>query len=121
MAVATITITDITQKPLNLYTLLTQNSTPGYTVVPAAPLSANIPGMVAGVAYLSVQASYNNGGTVVYKGDANVKTDGSRQAKEMVAGDTDVSQAYPFTVNLNEIYITASANGAKVNLEAHHA
>ena len=54
---ATITISDITQLPQNLFTLLTKGSQPGYTVAPAA---GNTPAMamIAGVSYLSIQASY---------------------------------------------------------------
>ena len=118
LAVATITITDNTQKPQNLYDLLTKANLAGYSVVPPPAVSANVPTLIASVCYLSIQASYANAATI-YKGDSGVKTDGTRQAKEMLPGDTDVQQAVQYAVNLNEIYITASANGGKVNVEVH--
>lgn len=121
MPSATITITDITQTPQSIYNLLTKPSLPGYTVVPAVPATPTptVPILTASVTYLSIQASYTNGSKVVYKGDQGVKTDGSRQSKELIAGDTDVQQAVQYSVNLNVIYITASANGAIVNVESH--
>jgi hypothetical protein len=79
-----------------------------------------VPILIASVTYLSIQASYTNAGTIVYKGNAGVKTDGTCQAKELAAGDTDVQQAPDYSTNLNDIYITASANGAVVNVEVHH-
>src|ERR1700734_1494143 len=118
LAVATITITDNTKTPQSLYNLLTQPNLPGYTVVPSPPSSPNVPTLTASVCYLSIQASYTNSATI-YKGDSGVKTDGTRQAKEMFPGDVDVQQAVQYSVNLNEIYITASANGGKVNVEVH--
>lgn len=117
---ATIVISDITQPAQNLFTLLTKGSQPGYTVAPAAGNTPAI-SMIGSVAYLSLQASYTNGAAIVYKGDENTKTDGSRQAKEMLAGDTDVQQAYSYSTNLNEIYLRASANGARINVEYHYA
>src|SRR5271169_7217402 len=119
MSIATVTITDITQTPQSLFSLLTKGTQAGYTVAPAGGVTPSLT-LIAGVIYMSIQASYTNGGAIVYRGDANVKTDGSRQAKELLAGDTDVMQLYPIVINLNQIYITASANGAKVNIEAHH-
>jgi hypothetical protein len=115
----TVTITDTTQTPQSIYNLLTKPNLPGYTVVPAVAANPNVPTLTASVTYLSIQASYGNGGTVVYKGDQGVKNDGTRQAKELIAGDTDVQQAVQYSVNLNLIYLTASANGAKVNVESH--
>lgn len=120
MFAATITITDITQPGRSLYDLLTTGSGTGYTVSPAAGIKREI-SMVGGVSYLSLQASYLNGAAIVFKGDENTATDGSRQAKEMAAGDTDVSQAYPYSVNLQEIYLRASANNAKINVEIHYS
>ena len=119
MASATITITDITKPPQNLYDLLTLPNLPGYTVSPAPVANPNVPTLTASVTYLSLQASYLNTTQTVYKGDSGVKTDGSRQSKELIAGDTDVQQAVQYSVNLRLIYITASANGAKVNVESH--
>lgn len=119
MPVATITITDVTQKPQNLYDLMTKPNLPGYSVVPAPAANPNVPILTASVNYLSIQASYTNTSQIVYKGDQGVKNDGSRQAKELLAGDTDVQQAVQYSVNLNLIYVTASANGAKVNVESH--
>lgn len=118
----TVTITDITQKPQSIYNLITLPSTslPGYTVVPSAPANPNVATLIASVNYLSLQASYTNAGGIVYKGDQGVKTDGSRQSKELAAGDTDVQQAYSYSTNLNQIYLTANTNGMKVNVEYHH-
>jgi hypothetical protein len=123
MFAATITITDITKPVQNLYTLLSQGSQPGYTVAPAAGFQPSnlTQSQVSAVAYLSVQASYLNAGTIVYKGDENVKSDGSRQSKELAAGDTDVQQAYSYSTYLYEIYLSASANGARINVEIHYA
>lgn len=119
MPSATITITDVTQKPQNLYDLLTKPNLPGYTVVPAPATNPNVATLVASVTYLSLQASYANSSQTVYKGDSGVKNDGTRQSKELLAGDTDVQQAVQYSVNLNLIYVTASANGAKINVESH--
>ena len=120
MFAATITITDITQPGRSLYHLLTTGSGAGYTVAPSDGINEEI-SMVGGVSYLSIQASYGNGQTIIYKGDERVANDGSRQAKEMAAGDTDVSQAYPNSVNLREIYVRASVNGGKFNVECHYS
>jgi hypothetical protein len=117
---ATITVTDITQTPRNLSDLLQNGSGKGYTVVPSSGIFKPLT-IINAVAYLSIQASYTNGGTIVYKGDEDVKTDGSRQAKELHAGDTDVQQAYSYSVYLGEVYLTASANGAIINVEVHYA
>ena len=117
---ATITVTDITKTPRSLQDILSKGSGGGYTVVPSAGSTVAL-SFIAGCSYLSVQASYKNGAAIVYKGDDNVKTDGSRQSKELSAGDTDVQQAYPYSVNLNEIFLTASANNAVINVEVHYA
>lgn len=117
---ATITVTDITQKPRSLSDLLQNGSGAGYTVAPTGGIFKPINAINA-VAYLSIQASYTNGGTTVYKGDEDVKTDGSRQAKELKPGDTDVQQAYSYSVHLGEIFLTANANGAIINVEVHYA
>lgn len=116
----TITVTDITQKPRNLYDLLSTGSGAGYTVAPAGGIFAPLT-IIGSVAYLSIQASYLNGAAIIYKGDEDVKTDGSRQAKELRPGDTDVQQAYSYSVYLGEIYMTASVNGGIFNVEVHYA
>src|SRR5208282_2095486 len=120
MPSCTITISDITKPAQSLAALLSQGSLPGYTVAPPGGIIPALT-LINGVSYLSCQASYTNGTQTVYKGDENTKTDGTRQGKEMEAGDTDVQQAYPYTVNLNEIYLRASANGAVVNVEIHYS
>src|SRR5437762_14039334 len=107
MYCATITISDNTKTPQNLLTLLGKGNQTAYTVVPASGLSGLT--TLGGVSYVSVQSSYGNGGTIVYEGDENVKTDGTRQGKELQAGDVDVHQANPMSTHLAEIYITASA------------
>lgn len=117
---ATITVTDITKTPRNLSDLLSNGSGGGYTVVPAKGIFTPLT-ITATVSYLSIQASYTNGGTIVYKGDENVKNNGTRQGKELLAGDTDVQQASPYIVNLNEVFLMASANGAIINVEVHNA
>jgi hypothetical protein len=116
---ATITVTDNTQSPRNLYDLLSTGSGKGYTVVPSAGIFPALT-IISTVSYISIQASYKNGSAVVYKGDEKVKNDGTRQGKEMVAGDTDVEQAYPSSASLLDIYLTASANGAVINVEVHN-
>lgn len=136
MQCATITVTDITQKPQNLMTLLSQGNQPGYTVVPAGGISGKTTGgglagdsalpatvgMIGSVSYLSIQASVtNSGGQTIYKGDENVATNGSCQGKELAAGTIDAIQGMERAVNLAEVYVTASANGAKFNVEWHYA
>lgn len=116
--VATITITDRTQPVQSLFNLMAKGSLPGYTVAPAGGLFPLT--MLGGVSYLSIQASPRNGGTVIYVGDENVKNDGSRQGKEMQAGDVDVHQAHDYTCHLGEIYLTASANNAIFSVEVHY-
>jgi hypothetical protein len=121
MACATITVTDITKTPQNLATLLAGGTLPsGYSIVPTKGIAP--PALIGStVAYLSIQADPSNGGTNVYKGDENVANNDSCQGKVLTAGATDVQQMYPMTVNLNEIYLTASANNAKINIEVHWA
>jgi|SRR5271157_984135 len=118
--IATITVADYTKPAQNLFNLLSQGNLTGYTVVPSGGVMPALTA-IASVSYLSIQASYKNGSVVIYKGDENTANDGTRQGKEMLAGDTDVGQAYPYTVNLNEIFIRASANGGIVNVEIHFA
>jgi len=131
MACATVTITDITQPVQSLFTLLGEAMQPsatglaGYTVrrwssQPTLQSGAGF-AMLGSVVYVSVQASPSNGAAIVYKGDAQVRTDATLQGKEMAAGDTDVMQANAQVAHLAEIFITASANGAKVNLEWYSA
>lgn len=117
----TVTITDRTQTPRNLADLWVNGSGGGYTVVGNRGLVNPAPAALS-VGYLSIQASYGNSSTIVYEGDENVKNDGSRQAFEMANGDTDVSQMPGQTcINMNEIYITASANNAKINVRFRYA
>ena len=112
----TVTITDHTKPARNLYDLATNGSGTGYTVVGGlSPLNIG-----ASVCYLSIQASYGNSSTIIYKGNASVANDGSAQEKEMQAGDVDVQQAVQFSVSLNEIYVRASADNGKFNVESHH-
>lgn len=118
MPAITITVTDITKPVQSIGTLASKGSQPGYTVAPAIGVTTAISAIFS-VSYLSIQASYTNGATIGYKGDSNVKTDGSLQAKELLAGDTDVQQAFQYSTNINEIYLTASANGEKFNVEYH--
>lgn len=118
--IATITVADYTKPAQNLFNLLSQGNLTGYTVVPTTGIMPALTA-IANVSYLSIQASYKNGSIVLYKGDENTANDGSRQGKEMLAGDTDVSQAYPYSVNLNEIFVRASANGGVFNVEIHFA
>jgi hypothetical protein len=121
MTGATITVTDITKAAQSLLSLLSKGSQPGYTVAPAAGFASYSSWSIMGdVSYCSIQSSPSNSATV-YKGDEFVATDGSRQCKEMQAGDVDVIQAKDRAVHLGEIYITASANGAKVNVEIHYS
>jgi hypothetical protein len=119
MTSATVTITNINATPRNLFDLLTNGTGNGYTVVPATGPFLPING-IAGVSYCSVQSSYTNGGVTVYKGDEKVANNGTRQSKEMQPGDTDVMQASMYSVNLNEIFLMASANGAIINVEVHY-
>lgn len=120
MTSATITITDITQPVASLHKLLENGNlngaNPGYTVAPAGGFGKLV--TWGDVSYCSLQSSPSNTATV-YKGDENVKTNGTLQSKEMQPGDVDVIQSYSRAVSLHEIYITAQADGAKVNVEIH--
>ena len=75
---------------------------------------------IAEAIYLSIQASKTNGAKIVYKGDAGVANDGSRQALELAAGDTNIMQMFPRVVNIQQIYLRANTNGAVINVELHH-
>jgi hypothetical protein len=121
MATLTVTVTDITQPVPSLYTLATQGSQTGYTCVPSSPPETPALTENAEVAYLSVQASNLNGAKVVYKGDRSVLANGTRQGLELEAGQVNVMMMYPRVGNLNQIYVTASANGAIFNVEWHHS
>lgn len=117
---ATITFTDITQPALDLWTLLTSASTPGYTVVqPAKPSTLSAFGRVS---YLSIQASPRNAGSqYVYKGGPDMASDGSKQGKELAAGIIDVMQGIYDEAHLSQIYLRASQNNLIANVEWYYA
>jgi len=119
MACVTITITDTTQPAQNLLTLLQKGSAPGYTVQSSGQgsLGASL-STIGEVSYLSIQSSPRNSNTV-YKGDENVKNNGTWQGKEMQPGDVDVQQGYPRAIYLGEVFLAAAANGAIINVEYH--
>lgn len=122
MTVFTITVSDITKTVQSLATLLAGGTIAGYSIAPsiASKSVLGAPGVLTQAQYISLQSSYQNGTKKIYKGDENVKTDGTCQAKEMAAGDVDVMTAGLYALSLNEIYITASANGAICNVEVHY-
>jgi len=119
---ATITFTDITQPALDLYTLLTAASTPGYTVAQSQNNKQPTISTVARVSYLSVQASPRNAGSqYVYKGGPDLANDGSKQGKELAAGIIDVMQGIHDEAHLSQIYLRASQNGLIANVEWYYA
>lgn len=122
MIAATITITDITKTPLSLAQLLQAGATTtGYTVVVNGNGSnLGTPSIFTTCSYLSIQASNGNTTTVIYIGGPTVKTDGSVQSRELLKGETVTYQPSQLSINLQELYLTASANTGKVNIEAHN-
>jgi hypothetical protein len=101
---ATITFTDITQPVLDLYTLLTAASTPGYTVQQSRSALQPTISTVARVSYLSVQASPRNAGSqYVYKGGPDLGNAGSSQGKELAAGIIDTIQGIYDEVHLSQV------------------
>ncbi len=117
----TVTITDNTKPVQSLYTLLSSGSQAGYTVAPS-PVKATSLTFQARVRYLSIQASVaNSNSTYIYTGDENLKADGTCQGKELSPGTIDVDQCDQNAVHLGEIFITASQNGLKANIEVHWA
>ena len=120
MPSATITITDSTKAALDLLTLLTSSTTPGYSVVPAAGFQALT--TLGRVSYLSIQASPRNGnGTYIYRGDKDTDGGGNRQGKELTPGTIDVMQGIYGEVHLSQVYIRGSSNGLIANVEWYYA
>jgi hypothetical protein len=117
----TVTISDKTQPAQSIYTLATKGSQTGYTVNPPTPPAIKAVTEIQDVSFLQIQASKTNGSGIVYKGDQGVANDGSRQSREMAAGDVDTMQAYPRVVYLQEIYLRTNTNGAIINVEYHHS
>ncbi len=115
MADITVTISDHTKPARSIYDLAVNGSGNGYTVTGSLPALSP----AASVCYLSIQAAVGNSSTIVYKGGSDVKNDGTRQAKALAAGNVDVQQAVQYSVNLNQIYLAASGDGAVVNVEWH--
>ena len=113
MVSMTITVTDHTKTPRSIYDLAVNGSGGGYTVVGGMP-ALNVG---ASVCYLNIQASKTNSSTIIYKGDSSVKNDGTRQSKELAAGDSD--QMEPVNpINVNEIFLAAGSDStAKINVE----
>ena len=115
----TVTIATHTAAAVDLATLLVSGSQTGYTVAPAG-------GYGGGTSYTgripkqwsrrTIQASNGNGSAVLYVGDADTKTDGSRQGLELLAGDSDTRENDDNRVGLQGVYVRASADGAKFNV-----
>jgi len=119
---ATITFTDITQPALDLYTLLTASTTPGYSVAQSKNVQQPTISTIARVSYLSIQASPRNAGSqYVYKGGPDLHNDGSAQGKELAAGIIDVIQGFYDEVHLSQVYLRASVNGLIANVEWYYA
>lgn len=118
MPCATITFTDITQPALDLYTLLTATSTPGYSVNGQVQALTTL----SRVSYLSVQASPTNASNqYVYKGASDTGNSGSKQGKELSPGTIDVIQGIENAAYLNQIYLRASQNNLKANVEWYYS
>lgn len=117
----TVTITDNTQPARSLEDLAVNGSGAGYTVAGGYVFAAGAPKVVpaASVCYLAIQASYGNGGNYIYKGDSNVANDGTNQARELLAGSTDIAEAVQYAVNMNTIYVRGNGNSIKFNVEWH--
>lgn len=119
MPCATITFTDITQPALDLFTLLTAASTPGYTVTGGQQQAMTV---LSRVSYLSIQASPRNANSqYVYKGDRDTGNAGTRQGKELAAGIIDTIQGIENAAYLNQIYLRASQNGLIANVEWYYS
>lgn len=112
---ATITIVDKTATAKNLYQLLYGGAQTGYTVV-SSDTGDNLPS-AAGVNFISIQASYGNGGAKVYVGGSKVANDGTNQGRELLAGDIHQYQQGFMPANLNSIYLMTDTNDSVVNVE----
>ena len=119
---ATITFTDITQPGLDLYTLLTAASTPGYSVAQSQGNQQSSLSTLGRVSYLSIQASPRNAGSqYVYRGGSDMSNNGAKQGKELAAGVIDVMQGIYDEAHLSQIYLRASQNGLIANVEWFYA
>lgn len=112
---ATITITDKTATPKNLYQLLYGGTQAGYTVV-SSEVADNLP-TAASVNFISIQASYGNGGAKVYVGGSKVANDGTNQGRELIAGDIHQYQQGYMPASLNSVYLATDTNDSVVNVE----
>ena len=119
---ATITFTDINQPGLDLFTLLTAASTPGYTVQQPGGNQQQAMSTLGRVSYLSIQASPRNAGSqYVYRGGPDMSNNGVKQGKELAAGIIDVIQGIHDEVHLSQVYLRASVNGLIANVEWYYA
>lgn len=119
---ATITFTDISQPGLDLLTLLTASSTPGYTVVQSKGVQQPSLNTQGRVSYLSIQASPRNAGSqYVYRGGPDMGNAGTSQGKELAAGVIDVMQGTTDEVHLSQVYLRASQNALIANVEWFYA
>jgi len=129
---ATVTVTDITQKPRSIWDLLINGSGAGYTVAPSSTGGQNPSGplgafqniqFIGGFSYLSIQASPGNAnGQNILVGDEGLVNSGAQQGKELTPGTIDVHQSSGnLSVHAQELYITATQNNLKANLEWHYA
>jgi hypothetical protein len=112
----TVTIADHTATGQSLYTLLSKGSQTGYTCAPATGIAPSLT-LPANVSFLTVQASKGNSTNIVYVGDENCANDGSRQARELGAGDVYQIAAEPNLANLRQIYVRGGADSVKFNIE----
>jgi len=119
MPCATITFTDITQPALDLFTLLTASTTPGYSV---AGGQLDTKTLLSRVSYLSIQASPSNASNQnVLKGDKDTGSAGTRQGKELAPGIIDTIQGIENAGFLNQIYLRATQNALKANVEWYYS
>lgn len=117
----TVTITDKTQGPFQLYALLTTGSSvTGATVAP----SAGYAGLDPKCANFSVQDVSGIAGNL-YGGDKNIANDGSRQGWQLQNGDTysepqATSASGGNSVDLRDHYVQTDTNSTKFNLNVRY-
>lgn len=109
---ATVTVTDHTKPARSLYDLLANGTANGYTVVGGLSGDVSVFGMVA---CRLIQGDTNNGAGKIYVGDSQIANDGSRQGVTLAPGDVWQRDNPVDCASLQNLFIRASADGAKFN------
>lgn len=113
----TVTITDKTQGPFNLLSLLRSGNVSGATVVPSAGNGASL---FPCCSYLCIQAAEGNGAGKIFVGDENVAADGSRQGKVLLSAESDTKQRETNIISLNDKYVNTDTNNSVFSVEVDY-